>query len=145
MNDLKPKVSVTSPLPRTSKLDAAYHTVINWHRSGMCFFVGPMTRVNLKGIVIQPIVELRNFVRLHGVMVLGKLAQHQRLRFRTDRTHLQLGYRTNSNVCVMFRGQSGEIKRYPRRCQRCLLLVCTKVINYIKLLECKEDKIAWTV
>lgn len=56
-------------------LDAAYHTVVNWHCSGVCFFVGPVARMDLKSIVAQAIVELRNLVRLEGIVVLRKLAQ----------------------------------------------------------------------
>ena len=49
---------------------AAYHTVINWNCSGMCLFVRPVTCVDLKSIVAQAIVELLDFVRLEGIMIL---------------------------------------------------------------------------
>lgn len=58
----------------------------------MCLFVGPVTRMDLKGIVAQAIVELLDLVRLHGIMILRELAQFQWLG-----SHLELGYRTCSN------------------------------------------------
>lgn len=85
-------VSVTSHQLRVRYLRATYHTVVNWDGPGMCLFVGSVTRMDLECVVVQAIVELCDLVRLHGIMVLRKLAQLQRLR-----PHLELGYRMRSS------------------------------------------------
>lgn len=43
----------------------------------MCLFIGSVARMDLKRVVVQAIVELCDLVRLHGIMVLRKLAQLQ--------------------------------------------------------------------
>lgn len=58
----------------------------------MCLFVGPVAGMDLKSVVVQAIVELLDLVRLHGIMILRKLAQ-----FHWLGSHLELGSRTCSN------------------------------------------------
>lgn len=57
----------------------AYHAVVYGDCPRMRFFVGSVPCMDLKGIVVQAIVELFDSVRLEGIMVLWETAQLQRL------------------------------------------------------------------